>query len=198
MDELQEMREQMAALKEKLNKQEIITEQNLRHIISKKIHILRIQTILGSLSFPFLVLFSYYYNRGTIFEPIAWGIVGAIMIFFSIKSMLLLKKQDIISGNIKDVLPKLYQMRQRERGPLSFLWISSLPIIIWGKNFAEICQSGKPFGKYHLLFIAIGLIFVGLSWLVWKFIIQKQPSQWDEYIRQLEEITKDDEQEMTE
>ena len=30
MDELQEMREQMAALKEKLNKQEIVNEKNLR------------------------------------------------------------------------------------------------------------------------------------------------------------------------
>ena len=33
MDELQEMREQMAALKEKLNKQEIINEKNLRKLM---------------------------------------------------------------------------------------------------------------------------------------------------------------------
>ena len=36
MDELQEMREQMAALKEKLNKQEIVNEKNLRKLMFRK------------------------------------------------------------------------------------------------------------------------------------------------------------------
>ena len=36
MDELQEMREQLAALKEKLNKQEIINEKNLRKLMFRK------------------------------------------------------------------------------------------------------------------------------------------------------------------
>ena len=37
MDELQEMREQMAALKEKLSKQEIVSEQLMLQIVSKKL-----------------------------------------------------------------------------------------------------------------------------------------------------------------
>ena len=36
MDELQEMREQLAALKEKLNKQEIVNEKNLRKLMFRK------------------------------------------------------------------------------------------------------------------------------------------------------------------
>ena len=36
MDELQEMREQLAALKEKLNKQEIVNERLMRDVLTKK------------------------------------------------------------------------------------------------------------------------------------------------------------------
>jgi hypothetical protein len=61
---------------------------------------------------------SYYSDSGTIFGPIAWAIVGFAVIFSSIQSMLLLKKQDIMSGNLKDVLPRLHQIRKRERGSL--------------------------------------------------------------------------------
>ena len=43
MDELQEMREQLAALKEKLNKQEIVNEKNLRKL--KRITHIQLQRI---------------------------------------------------------------------------------------------------------------------------------------------------------
>ena len=194
MDELQEMRDQMALLKEKLEKQKIITEQNWRKVVNQKMHSWRVSLIMSFLAVPALVLFTYYYDYGTIFQPIAWAIVGATTIFFSIKSMLLLKKQDVMSGNIKDVLPKLRQIRQRERGPLSHFFAAALPIIIFGDALIDLCQKGHPFGKWHLLFIVIGLIFTALYLLGYKYIGLKRPSQWDEYIHQLEEIAELDEE----
>ena len=192
MDELQEMREQMAALKEKLNKQEIITEQNLRHVISKQLHTWRNIALLALLGYLALVLFEYYFaNDGRLFRPIAWAVYGTIMIIYAIQSMLLLNKKDIMSGNLRDVLYKLRQMRKREKGILTYLSATVVPIIFFSDGLIKICQTGKAFGKYHLLYIAIGLAFVMLGVLANKFIIQKLPSQWDEYIRQLEEITKD-------
>jgi hypothetical protein len=44
------------------------------------------------------------------------------------------------------------------------------------------------------LLIAVGLIFVIIYALSHKFIYLKRPSQWDEYIRQLEEIAELDEE----
>ena len=194
MDELQEMREQMAALKEKLNKQEIITEDNWRKLVNQKIHRWKVNVILSFLAYPALILLSYYSDSGTIFGPIAWAIVGFAVIFSSIQSMLLLKKQDIMSGNLKDVLPRLHQIRKRERGSLSHLLVLAIPIIFFGDGFSELYQTGRPFGKMHLLFIAVGLAFTALYWLYYKFITLKQPSQWDEYIRQLKELSELDEE----
>jgi hypothetical protein len=96
-----------------------------------------------------------------------------------------------MSGNTRDLLSKLQRLKRLEKGPFVLFGYSFLIIVIWGDGFIDICQMDVPFGKYHLLFIAVGLILFGFNWLIWKFIIQKLPSQWDEYIRQLEEITKD-------
>jgi len=195
MDELQEMREQMASLKEKLNKQEIITEQNLRHVISKQLRIWKVNTTLSFLAVPTLVLFTYYYDAdGRIFQPIAWAIWGITFIIYSIRSMLLLKKQDIMSGNLRDVLHKLHQMRTREKGPLTYIWAIALPIIFLGDALIEICQTGKAFGKHYLLLIAFGILCVLIYALSHKYIFLKQPSQWDEYIRQLKELSELDEE----
>lgn len=194
MDELQEMRDQMALLKEKLDKQKIITEQNWRKVVNQKIHRWKVNVILSFLAVPALVLFTYYYDSGTMFQPIAWAIIGAAIIFFNIQSMLLLKRQDIMSGNLREVLPKLHQIRKRERGALSYFFAAALPIIIFGDGLIKICQKGHPFGKWHLLFIVIGLIFTALYLLGHKFINLKLPSQWDEYIRQLEELSELDEE----
>ena len=194
MDELQEMHEQMATLKEKLNKQKIVTEQNLRKVVNQKMHSWRVSLIMSCLAVPALVLLTYYYDSGTMFQPIAWAIIGAAIIFFNIQSMLLLKRQDIMSGNLREVLPKLHQIRKRERGALSYFFAAALPIIIFGDGLIKICQKGHPFGKWHLLFIVTGLIFTALYLLGYKFIALKRPSQWDEYIRQLEEIAELDEE----
>lgn len=194
MDELQEMRDQMAMLKEKLDKQKIITEQNWRKVVNQKMHSWRVSLIMSFLAVPALVLFSCYSESGTMFKPIAWAIVGVAIIFFNIQSMLLLKRQDIISGNLREVLPKLHQIRKRERGPLSYLLVLALPIILFGDGLIKICQKGHPFGKWHLLFIVTGLIFTALYLLGYKYIGLKRPSQWDEYIHQLEEIAELDEE----
>jgi hypothetical protein len=195
MDELQEMREQMAALKEKLNKQEIITEDNWRKLVNQKIHRWKVNVILRFLALPALVLFTYYSDAdGRIFQPIAWAILGITFIIYSIRSMLLLKKQDIMSGNLRDVLHKLHQMRTREKGPLTYIWAIALPIIFLGDALIEICQTGKAFGKHYLLLIAFGILCVLIYALSHKYIFLKRPSQWDEYIRQLEEIAELDEE----
>lgn len=194
MDELQEMREQMAALKEKLDKQQIITEHNWRQSVNKKRHSWHVAIILSMLAIPFLVWFSYSYHYTTMFEPIAWAIWGALEIYSAIRLMLLLKKQDIMSGNVKDVLLKLYQIKKIERGPLSCFRFICLPIIFIGDGFVRLIQKGVAFGKFHLLYIATLVVVITLSWLYWEFVAKKHPSQWDEYIRQLEEIPELDEE----
>jgi hypothetical protein len=55
-------------------------------------------------------------------------------------------------------------------------------------------KRGGEFGPKALSFLAVFLGSFLFAWLLWKFVLQRQPSQWDEYIRQIEEITDDEEE----
>ena len=190
MDELQEIREQMAALKEKLNKQEIITEQNLSHVIKQKVKGMRAYFVLLIFLIPLFICYEQIHDNN-LYRTITWGIFFLVCMCTRLYNLLSLSNNKIMSGNTRDLLSKLQRLKRLEKGPFVLFGYSFLIIVIWGDGFIDICQMDVPFGKYHLLFIAVGLILFGFNWLIWKFIIQKLPSQWDEYIRQLEEITKD-------
>lgn len=84
--------------------------------------------------------------------------------------------------------------KQKSKEPITYIWVIAIPIIYTVDGLIEIYQTGKAFSKYHLLLIAVGLIFVIIYALSHKFIYLKRPSQWDEYIRQLEEIAELDEE----
>ena len=109
MDELQEMREQMAALKEKLNKQEIINEKNLRKLMFRKALRFKIFMWIGILliATPTVALwimnFAWFDGTHTDFQLI-WGtITTAIMLAMLIIGTSIIKIKDIRSGNLQTV-----------------------------------------------------------------------------------------------
>ena len=188
MDELQELREQMAALKEKLNKQQIVTEQNLRQLIRKKIQNWRVFFIVWTILMPLFIYGEYMYYDSW-FRTIAWGMFFVIWLCTNLYTFLSLNNKNIMSGNVTELLSKMQRLKRIEKGPMVLLGFVFFMVLSMGEDFVELRQK-YPFGKYHLLLLAVGLGFVVLFWVAWKFIIQKRPSQWDEYIRQLEEISK--------
>ena len=116
MDELQEMREQMAALKEKLNKQEIINEKNLRRLMLRKVLGFKIFMWIGILliATPTVALwimnFAWFDGTHTDFELI-WGtITTALMLALLIIGTSIIKIKDIRSGSLQTVKEQIRKM----------------------------------------------------------------------------------------
>ena len=197
MDELQEMREQMAALKEKLNKQEIVNEKNLCAMLKEKVNNWRAFMIIGMILTPFLILSMFFldtYTHSTHIGTIGYSVLLLVSFAVALKSIHSLKKKDVMAGKLKDVLPVLYQLRKREKGPAWLIGIGCFIAIGALEFIVTLYKKGREFGPKAFLFLAVFLGLFIFAWLYWKFVLQRQPSQWDEYIRQIEEITDDDEE----
>ena len=116
MDELQEMREQLAALKEKLNKQEIINEKNLRKLMFRKALRFKIFMWIGILlmATPTVALwimnFAWFEGTHTDFELIWETITTAIILTMLIIGTSIIKLRDIRSGNLQTVKEQIRKM----------------------------------------------------------------------------------------
>ena len=142
MDELQEMREQMAALKEKLNKQEIINEKNLRKLMFRKALRFKIFMWIGILlmATPTVALwimnFAWFEGTHTDFELIWETITTSIMLTMLIIGTSIIKLRDIRSGNLQTVKEQI---------------ITQYPTITTMKNnekiavYLQICKKSSTF-----------------------------------------------------
>ena len=193
MDELQEMREQMAALKEKLNKQEIVNENNLRKLLGDKVRSWR-NVHIGQMIFVGLVCIaiSWYDDWDFVWSGLCvYFLIGFI---FRIIELCNLRPKNIISEDLKSVLLRLRRVRKREKGPWIFRGMVVLFILQFADYVIKRFQMKAGFCKWDLIILLV-IGFVSLmDYLFWKYCIQKQPSQWDEYIRQIEEMSESDEE----
>ena len=152
MDELQEMREQMAALKEKLNKQEVVNDRLIRDVLIKKkksvdkniwfVGICGLITItIGNLAFSYWGVSS-------------WFLIGTTILMLVCFLMTLIphnwvKKADIQSGNLlvaaKQVrrLRKLYKDWEIIGIVLAVIWLAWLFI-----EFSAAIENKQIFAKY--------------------------------------------------
>ena len=116
MDELQEMREQLAALKEKLNKQEIVNEKNLRKLMFRKALRFKIFMWIGILliATPTVALwimnFAWFEGTHTDFELIWETITTAIILTMLIIGTSIIKLRDIRYGNLQTVKEQIRKM----------------------------------------------------------------------------------------
>ena len=212
MDELQEMREQMAALKEKLNKQEIINEKNLRKLLLRKVLLFKIFMWIGILliATPTVALwimnFAWFDGTHTDFELI-WGTIAiGIMLTLMIIGISTVKIKDVRSGSLKTVKEQISSMNSpRSLTKHRKAWIIfSIMVLVW------FFVRGFEFDLLDIVFFTLILLFTILDifipgwtlkfgeWIRIKTGIKKPTTEWDEYIRQIEEMTKDDEEEIKE
>ena len=139
MDELQELREQMAALKEKLNKQQIVTEQNLRQLIRKKIQNWRVFFIVWTILMPLFIYGEYMYYDSWL-RTIAWGMFFVIWLCTNLYTFLSLNNKNIMSGNVTELLSKMQRLKRIEKGPMVLLGFVFFIVVIMGEDFVELCQ----------------------------------------------------------
>ena len=207
MDELQEMREQMAALKEKLNEQEIVSAKNLRLIkwLVWKVRIPAwfIIVLFGGLLIALVYLtFSMEASKEEILSSIYLIVVVAGVAANTAIPAFLLKMKDVRSGNMLKVAEQLKKVKNyvlnimfKVIGTLAALLILYLVLFYMDKEplLAKI-------GIISMLITMVPLYWLP-SWQSYQKMIVKNwlPKEWEEYIRQAEEISElDEEKEKTE
>ena len=213
MDELQEMREQMAALKEKLNKQEIVNEKNLRKLMFRKALRFKVFMWVGILliATPTIALwimnFAWFEGTHTDFQLI-WGTIAtAIMLTMSIIGTSIIKLRDIRYGNLQTVKEQIRKMSTPlvER-KYRIVWnVFSIMVIVL--LLVDNYNNGRfEFELYEKVIFVLFLVLTLLNlffpewqrrfgeWIAKKMGIKKRPTEWEEYIRQIEEMSDLDEE----
>ncbi len=213
MDELQEMREQMAALKEKLNKQEIVNEKNLRKLMFRKALRFKIFMWVGILliATPTIALwimnFAWFDGTHTDFQLI-WGtITTAIMLTMLIIGTSIVKIKDIRSGNLQTVKEQIRKMSTPlvEKKYRIVYGVFSIMVIVL--LLVDNYNNGRfEFELYEKVIFVLLLVLTLLNlflpewqrrfgeWIAKKMGIKKRPTEWEEYIRQIEEMSDLDEE----
>ena len=198
MDELQEMREQMAALKEKLNKQEIVTEKLLKEtIVGKmkraKVWVLISVVILIIVGAIFLLLdYIWFENKSKAFSTstLVFVLSGLPTIILGIVQFFKLKPKKIATATLGEVASQLQRTKEFEHGNFTF-WMAGIPSIIVSIYFIMIYVHSKS--NVILLCVVAYILLAIWSYVTGEKKRKSKRSAWDEYIRQIEEMSELDE-----
>ena len=196
MDELQEMREQLAALKEKLNKQEIVTEKLLKEtIVGKmkraKVWVLISVVILIIVGAIFLLLdYILFENKAFSTSTLVFVLSGLPTIILGIVQFFKLKPKKIATATLGEVASQLQRTKEFEHGNFTF-WMATIPSVIVLVYFVMVYVQSKS----NLLLLCLGAYILLVIWGYGMRMKQKKSkrSAWDEYIRQIEEMSELDE-----
>ena len=202
MDELQEMREQMAALKEKLNKQEIVSEKLLKETIARKMKRAKVWVLVSVimlivLSAMMLSLnYIWFENKAFSLTSIVFALVALPTIILGVVQLFKLKPKKIATATLGEVASQLQRTKEFEQGNFTF-WMAGIPSIIVSIYFIMIYVHSK---SNVILLCVVAYILLA----IWSYVTRKKQrksnrSAWDEYIRQIEEMSDlDEEKEKTE
>ena len=213
MDELQEMREQMAALKEKLNKQEIVNEKNLRKLMFRKALRFKVFMWVGILliATPTVALwimnFAWFEGTRTDFQLIWETITTAIMLAMLIIGTSIIKLRDIRSGNLQTVKEQIRKMSTPlvEKKYRIVYGVFSIMVIVLLLSYRY--DNGRfEFELYEKVIFVLLLVLTLLNlffpewqrklgeWIAKRMGIKKRTTEWEEYINQIEEMSELDEE----
>ena len=194
MDELQEMREQLAALKEKLNKQEMVNDRLIRDIlIKKKKNVDKNIWIVGICG-----LFTVTIGNWTFSDlgVSTWFLIGTTVLMLA--SFLLtiiphnwVKKADIQSGNLLVAakqarrLRKLYKDLEIIGIVLAVIWLAWLFV-----EFSAVIENKQ------MLYILVGAAAIGgiIGGIIGLVLSRKTIHTLDEMIQEIEEMSELDEE----
>ena len=213
MDELQEMREQLAALKEKLNKQEIVNEKNLRKLMFRKALRFKVFVWVGILliATPTIALwimnFAWFDGTHTDFQLIWVTITTAIILTMLIIGTSIIKLRDIRSGNLQTVKEQIRKMSTPlvEKKYRIVYGVFSIMVIVLFLSYRY--DNGRfEFELYEKVIFVLLLVLTLLNlflpewqrklgeWIAKRMGIKKRPTEWEEYINQIEEMSELDEE----
>ena len=144
MDELQEMREQMAALKEKLNKQEVVNDRLIRDVLNQKMKVINKNGWISGLCSLFVITFGnfVFYRMGLS----VWFLIGTtIMMIFCVAATWIshswVKPNEIANGDLLRVAKQAYRLQKVYK---NWKYIALPMILVWatwlGLEYTAIVQ----------------------------------------------------------
>ena len=186
--ELEEMRSQIAILKNKLDKQAIISDTHIRNSMKSKrsdmTRIIAATIFIGVLSMPYCtwIFCKYGFSLYFIF---ASDIMLAVCIGLTIKQRFTLKNLDFTQGNLVDVAEKLNKVKTHYHG-----WIKiALPMImIWVSWLAYETLSKMEPGPMQMGFLSGSAVGVILGGFFGFRINRKIVSKSTEILKQIQEL----------
>ena len=199
MDELQEMREQMAALKEKLNKQEIVTEKLLKETIVGKMKRAKVWVLISVViliivgAIMLLLDYIWFENKSKAYSTstLVFVLSGLPTIILGIVQFFKLKPKKIATATLGEVASQLQRTKEFEHGNFTF-WMATIPSVMLLVYFVMVYVQSKS----NLLLLCLGAYILLVIWAYGTRTKQKKSkrSAWDEYIRQIEEMSELDEE----
>ena len=194
MDELQEMREQLAALKEKLNKQEMVNDRLIRDIlIKKKKNVDKNIWIVGICG-----LFTVTIGNWTFSDlgVSTWFLIGTTVLMLAGFLLTIIphnwvKKADIQSGNLLVAakqarrLRKLYKDWEVIGIVLAVIWLAWLFV-----EFSAVIENKQ------MLYILVGAAAIGgiIGGIIGLVLSRQTIHTLDEMIQEIEEMFELDEE----
>ena len=198
MTELEQMREQMAAFKSRLDKQQIINEQLVRTSMGSKLSWIK-KFVWGEIiAVPILLIIMALFHAGNGLSWWLYGFLAVGLIADATGDYIInrIPKSQLLSGDLVETSKRLVQMKKQRT---SWFVAGVIFLVIWLVWFCiEVamrldCGCTLP---HHgtVVAIMIGAIVVGaliggvIAWL----ILRKMQRTNNQLIEQIEQITKED------
>ena len=193
MDELQEMREQLAALKEKLNKQEIVSEQLILQIVGKKLK----REIIAAWALGVMMVgltIALWVLSLTNLAQVEWGrlicdvAMTVLMLITIIKPLSMIKLKDIRAGKLLDVAKQMKRAQEYETGRGRWVWRMFTAMVL-GRLVLEVVNENDILYMY---LIGVVLIAILIKLIRGKIRTKKgktfYKSSWEKEIEKIDEI----------
>lgn len=199
MMELEQMREQMQVLRNKLDTQEIVNDKLVKNSIKSKMSWIKKFVYFEFLLIPFTALMMYVLKE--IFN-LSWFCYAFIVVLCVIDAVLdyrinvaSLDLEKVEKHNLSDTLQKLIAMKQMRAKSFFIMMLLSIPLFMWAsiEMWQNISTSTNTFNTNILYAGLVGGIigfFVGIYISI--RIYRKMQTTNDELIAQIEEFTNND------
>ena len=195
MDELQEMREQLAALKEKLNKQEIVNERLMRDVLTKKqrkdiIASWALLIFLGSTLVLIWTLKLCVPEIDVDWWQLGYLTIASVLALVSvITPVFMIKMKDIRSGQLLDVAKQMKRSHAYINGQGHKLWIL---IMILGLVF-DFTPSTFHGGKVDWVGVCMSIVCLLTIFIIGIVRRSRGKSfyrnRWEKELEQIEEMS---------
>lgn len=186
-NELEEMRSQIALLKEKLDNEKIVNDKILRNATKTKIRSLRINQIIEYVSALFVITFGSVVFRSLgcswefVITTIIYMLFCAIMTFIQHRQ---LNRADVTNGDLLTVAKYAKKLKKDYHNWLYFAIPSIILWFSWLLN--ELYTSGKD--EHMILASGIGVLIGGtIGFLIGWMMNRKAKHTLDDIVRLIEE-----------